>query len=571
MKTPKVNVSKYLSIHLMIPTLVLICIPLFFLLVHINNQLISDRVAVMTQTLAVIEHDIDEHQNNLFESYVIVQKVVNSIANDTEKEVFLRTFAEMNSNIVSFFEVDMNGRILSTYPSQPILNGTLLPAWKIRSELNKNMSISRPFKQDISGNVVLFLMPLASQDKNLVMSFSIAMNQYLEHLKDKQIRLFIYEGNQLLVTSSEDMGNQGIGPVLGQYQFKVEENSIVLKDTIYIGRRSVFIELKMKNQPWTIIAITRKNNIFGSQQLIVGAGILISALIGCVYGIFTMGLNKQLIEPLKVLSAYFKHYDVKVEIRKIQEITTESSLVEIEALHNGIKALNLEISNTYQDLYEFASVAAHDLREPLRTIVSYLEILESDFLKDLPDDALSYIIHVNLASKRSQSLIEALLTYTTLNRSLVLETFEMSSTIQQIIESLQLSINQKGARIIVGPLPKIVADKSFFERLMQNLISNSLKYSHQNVVIEVYMAGQFLCVKDNGIGFEPKYTQLIFKPFKRLHTSDINNGAGIGLAMVARIIERQKWHLEVTSEIGKGATFSIDLSGSIVSRSIIKD
>lgn len=560
----KLKVSQYLLIRIILPVLLLISIPLLILLSYINKQFINERIAVMTQNLAVIEHGIDEHIDHMQENYLMAKKVHDTVTNNDVKRMLLSNFVATDSSINSFFEMDRNGRILRTYPNQPLLNGTIHPAWKTRRTLQDRVTISNPFKDDINGAFVLYLMPQVAQDTNLVMAFSVDLNRYLEHLKEREIRLFIYNGNQLLLKSSEDMTNQGIGPIIDEYQYRFDSYTVNLKETVYLGKGAVFEELIMEINRWTLIALTDKDNIFGSQRLILIVGMLIIIVLGGVYSIFTIGLNRQLVKPLKILSDYFLHYEINADTYKIEMEATETSLTEFEALYAGIKALNLEIINTYHDLYEFSTIAAHDLREPLRTIISYLEILKNEYFNDIPEDGMRYIEHIFNATKRSQNLIDALLTYATLKRSLVLETFEMGLCVNQVLENLQSSIVEKEAQIMIGPLPKIVADKSFFERLMQNLISNSLKYGHQKVAIEISMTEQDLIIKDTGIGFDPQYSELIFMPFKRLHTSDAYSGTGIGLAMVARIADRQKWDLSVASEIGKGTTFTIRLAGSMI-------
>jgi signal transduction histidine kinase len=222
----------------------------------------------------------------------------------------------------------------------------------------------------------------------------------------------------------------------------------------------------------------------------------------------------------------------------------------------------LERSN--EDLERFAYAASHDLKEPLRLIGSYVQLLQKKYGSKLGPEADEYIEYVVTSVKRMDELIADLLTYSRVGtRDHALEENDCEAILNWTIMNLQMAIQESGAVITRDPLPTIRADQSHVIQLFQNLLSNAIKYrSTQPPRIHVSAKRnddywQF-AFEDNGLGIDPKYYKQIFGIFKRLHGRD-RPGTGIGLAVCQRIVERHGGTIWVESEPGKGSTFYFTL------------
>lgn len=229
-----------------------------------------------------------------------------------------------------------------------------------------------------------------------------------------------------------------------------------------------------------------------------------------------------------------------------------------------------ELSRSNEELRAFASVASHDLQEPLRKIQSFGDVLRRKFGEPLGEEGRNCIERMQKAGLRMRALIEALLSYSRVNtKGLVLKTAKLKDIVKEVISDLEVLIEAKGAKVHVGDLPEIEADPVQIGELFQNLIHNSLKFGPQHGTPEVRIQAEALkgripegvriIVEDNGIGFDNQFAERIFKPFERLHTRAAYEGAGMGLAICRKIAERHGGTLEAKGAPGKGATFIITL------------
>lgn len=228
-------------------------------------------------------------------------------------------------------------------------------------------------------------------------------------------------------------------------------------------------------------------------------------------------------------------------------------------------AIQLEESN--QNLQEFAYAASHDLREPLRTVVSYVQLLKrylgDDGHKPEIYEFMDFIVN---GSRRMENQISALLQYSRVGRGeLAKKKVDLNHSLEVVKAGLYAQIKESNAIITNGRLPEVFAEQSQVEALIQNLLSNSLKYQKkdQQPVIHVSSkkeAGQdVIIIADNGIGIEQDQVDKIFTVFSRLHTQDQYPGSGVGLAICRRIVKRHGGEIWVESEPGKGSTFYFSL------------
>ena len=239
-------------------------------------------------------------------------------------------------------------------------------------------------------------------------------------------------------------------------------------------------------------------------------------------------------------------------------------------------AARLERSNT--ELQDFASVASHDLQEPLRKVQAFGDRLKAKCGDALDDDGRDYLQRMQNAAGRMQTLIDDLLAFSRVSsKAELFSAVNLRRVADEVLSDLETRVETTGGRVEIGELANIDADPTQMRQLLQNLIGNALKFHRSGVPPVVKINGQIchnlsakmdetepgatycLTVEDNGIGFEDKYIDRIFKIFQRLHGRGEYEGTGIGLAVCRRIAERHGGSITAQSVPGEGTTFTVNL------------
>ncbi len=227
-------------------------------------------------------------------------------------------------------------------------------------------------------------------------------------------------------------------------------------------------------------------------------------------------------------------------------------------------AKRLEQSN--EELEHFASIAAHDLQEPLRKIRAFADRLGMKYSEMIPEDGRDYLHRMQDAASRMQNLIDDLLTYSRVRtKKNPYGEVDLSQALVNVIGDLEIQIEQSHAKINLSKLPTLQADGSQMHQLFQNLLSNGMKFRRPDVPPEITVSSEIdgsVCVikvRDNGIGFEEKYLDRIFNIFQRLHGRSEYPGTGVGLAVCRRIAERHGGTITAESVPGEGSTFIVKL------------
>ncbi|MFQ5450882.1 MAG: PAS domain S-box protein [Nitrospinaceae bacterium] len=226
-----------------------------------------------------------------------------------------------------------------------------------------------------------------------------------------------------------------------------------------------------------------------------------------------------------------------------------------------------ELERSNQDLEEFAFIASHDLQEPLRKVIIFGDRIKSCFPSQMDDSGNDYIGRLQKATSRMQDFINDLLQYSRITRKREpLEAISLDKTVEEVLSCLETRIKRSHATVEAGPLPTIEGGRIQVRQLMQNLISNALKYHKENESPRVRISARKnekdtwdILVEDNGIGIDKKYYSRIFKPFERLHGRGQYDGSGIGLAICAKLVSRLGGSIRVESETGRGSIFILTL------------
>lgn len=220
-----------------------------------------------------------------------------------------------------------------------------------------------------------------------------------------------------------------------------------------------------------------------------------------------------------------------------------------------------ELARSNADLEQFAYVASHDLKEPLRTITSYSQLLLRRYGGKMDAEADEFIGYVVEGAHRMHRLIGDLLNYSRAGgHKLDIQPTPLEDVIKQATANISLSVGENHAKIDFDALPVLRVDKGQMVQVFQNLLSNAIKFRaeaapHIAIGAERNQGFWKLAVADNGIGIEPEYLQHIFVAFKRLHPEDRYPGSGIGLAICKKILERHGGTIWVESHPGQGSTF----------------
>ena len=225
-----------------------------------------------------------------------------------------------------------------------------------------------------------------------------------------------------------------------------------------------------------------------------------------------------------------------------------------------------QLQQSNRDLEQYAYVASHDLQEPLRSVISFLQLLERKYRANLPQQAKEYIDFAVTGGRQMKTLITALLAYSRIgSRTLPFSRVDLNEVLGEVRELFREKPTRE-AQIEWTELPKVWGDRSQLVQLFQNLVGNALKFRKPECEPRVRVEAERqqehwqLSVSDNGIGIEPEYLEKIFVIFQRLHTREVYPGAGIGLSLSKRIVERHNGVIWVESQKDEGSTFRFTLA-----------
>jgi len=228
-----------------------------------------------------------------------------------------------------------------------------------------------------------------------------------------------------------------------------------------------------------------------------------------------------------------------------------------------------ELNRSNEELAQFASVASHDLQEPLGMVASYTQLLSSRYTGKLDPEADEFLAFALDGANRMQRLIQDLLAYSRVgSKGKDLRDVSSEQALKQAIRQLRGAIEDSGAVVTQDPLPAVMADETQLIQLFQNLVGNAIKYQSPGTP-RIHISADRnggnewkFSVRDNGLGIDPRNFERIFGMFQRLHRRDEFAGTGIGLAICKKIVERHGGAISVESAPGQGSVFQFALAGN---------
>lgn len=318
--------------------------------------------------------------------------------------------------------------------------------------------------------------------------------------------------------------------------------------------------------------------------------LVLSLIVGVVGQVFFMSFSGQLFDM---------EFDVAHILKKASYICVFAGLLisgytiflreteAISALEKEVKARMRaqeslkrkigELARSNGDLEQFASIAAHDLQEPLRKVLAFSDRLQSKYADKLDEQGLDYLNRMQQSANRMKTLIEDLLTFSRVaTKGQDFIRTDLNQIARGVVSDMEIAIRETGATINFDDLPTIDADPLQMRQLFQNLISNALKYRRDDVPPDINVEytrvkDEFshadgspvemcqITVSDNGIGFEEEYAERIFGIFQRLHGRNEYKGSGIGLSICRKISDRHGGRIVAESRINEGSKFSVTL------------
>jgi signal transduction histidine kinase len=247
-------------------------------------------------------------------------------------------------------------------------------------------------------------------------------------------------------------------------------------------------------------------------------------------------------------------------------IELESVNRELEATNARLERRAKELTRSNAELDHFASIASHDLQEPLRKVRTFTEQLMVSESERLSERGVDYLARANRAAERMQALIQDLLQFSRVTtKPRPFTAVDLNRVTTEVLDDVSVEVDDSGAVIAVGDLPTLSADELQMRQLFLNLISNAVKFRRDGVRPEIKISGEtrgddaVIVVADNGIGFEPQYGDRIFRVFERLNGRAEYPGTGIGLALCQKIAARHGGQIVAEGRPGEGATFTVML------------
>jgi signal transduction histidine kinase len=531
----------FLTLFLMlaIPTAILTFLTASFVWREQSNEAIEQN----SLTARLVSKHLEEEFFGLrryVESFATRRRIVDSLKKMDQPAVQeqVAEVVEQNKKVSRAVLTDTNGVLLFDYPNDPALIGQDFSSREWFREVSKAQKpyVSGIYERVALNKAVVVMVAAKIVDTdNLLLGYLGAqytvreLTQWLESVetsKSKRIAIFDQYGEQVLRINSISQKNINNHPVIRQL-LQQPEGSLYVDDVDGFGRCAVS-HVPVPALGWAVIVYEDQTVILSPVKRLVGTIVLFFIASLVALGILGWMWHR-------VLYAY---------------------------------AEDLQRSN--KELENFCYTIAHDLRSPLRGMQGFAEVIKEEVGDKLGDRGLEHIGRITGSAKRMDRLISDLLDYGSIaHRNLDFAEVELDERLEKALQALRPRFEQTGAEIQVRhPLGKVVVDVFLLNSVLQNILSNALKYAAPGLKpkIEIWSEDSDkvvrLWIKDNGIGIAQDHQQRIFGMFHRLHTTERFSGTGVGLAIVKKAVERMGGQVGVESKVGSGSSFWIVLPKS---------
>ena len=383
----------------------------------------------------------------------------------------------------------------------------------------------------------------------VVSGFSAALlggfiGQYLGSLPDSsRSHAFVVDSKETVV------GSPVKGQAMGQ---PVAEAGLV--DALNSGERTgefdsdgterAYTVARVGNSPWRVVLTTPTATLYAGTSTLVEWLILMALALAGLTALYFLSRMVKAADAVQVANS------------------------RLERSNEELAHSNLELQRSNAELEQFASVASHDLQEPLRKVQTFGDQIERRFGEQMPVEAIDYLRRMRNSANRMSTLIEDLLRFsrvTTHAKPPV--TVDLTTVAREVTSDLDALLQKTRGSVDIGRLPRVQADPLQMRQLLQNLIANAIKFHRPGVSPGVVVREApspdprmaAFTVSDNGIGFEEQYADRIFRVFERLHPRDVFEGTGIGLALCRKIVERHGGTIVAEGRLDEGATFTVTM------------
>lgn len=297
----------------------------------------------------------------------------------------------------------------------------------------------------------------------------------------------------------------------------------------------------------------------------LGGGILSTSLIGLTI-IIRIFEGRVVTEPQFLLMVAVEVGVIAGLVAGYKTALAHHAAERAREANEQLEALSSDLKTSNKRLEQFASTLSHDLREPLRMVSSYVQLLERRYGEDLDEEAQEYIEYAVNGADRMQSMIDSLLSYSRVtNEENRFEPTNAGTVLDDVLEDLQIRIEETDATVTADELPTVQANREQLEQVFRNLLENAIQHSGDEppeIHVDAVEDGDWwqFSVRDEGVGIDPAYQDQIFEMFEQIDSDDDNSGtAGMGLALCERIIEHHGGDIWVESDPGEGTTFKFTL------------
>ncbi|MDG2125058.1 MAG: ATP-binding protein [Verrucomicrobiales bacterium] len=401
-------------------------------------------------------------------------------------------------------------------------------------------------------------------------------------------------GNQSLETLLVQRGKDGEAEVLTPLKFEWKQPGMPLRNVVKGIERTYENAPDYRGEP--VLAVTKyfpdlglgfvvkidRADAFRGLHRIRNYSLVALVVALVVLEVVFLAIGQSIVKPIQRVTETATKISEGDLSRRVEVVSSDEigelardfnkmteALAELNAgLERKVDERTAELERSNGELKQFAYVASHDLKEPLRMVASYLQLLERRCGEAVGDEGKEFIGFAVDGAKRMQGLIDALLEYSRVGtKTKVLEQVELVEVFGTVKQNLKVAVEESGAVLTCGELPAVEGDAVQLVQLVQNLAANAIKFCGDRVP-EVHVSSEKsggmlkVRVEDNGIGIKADHIERIFMIFQRLHTREEYEGTGIGLAVCKKIVERHGGTLWVESVEGEGSTFCFTLSGA---------